>query len=92
MKTLYILLFLSGSLYAFSADAQKGKTLYMENGCKKCHGIDAAYDPKENKVKNLGELGGWVSSCALHFKISWFPEEEEQVAKYLNETFYGLDK
>ncbi len=68
----------------------EGKTLYVKAGCNKCHGIDNRYDPKKNKVKTLNNLKGWVSNCATHFDVKWFPDEEENVVKYLNETHYKL--
>ncbi len=92
MKLLYLLVFLIIDLHAFSIEGKEGETLYLDNNCQKCHYSGENYDPKEHKVKTLKDIDGWVSSCALHFKIAWFPEEEKMVAKYLNEIFYKLEK
>lgn len=88
MKTLLFLfstIVLSSQL--FGSD---GKALFIKAECHDCHGIDKEYDPKKNKVKNMSDLRGWVSNCATHFEVEWFPEEEKKVIKYLNETHYNV--
>lgn len=93
MKKIFLLLTISTlSLYALSDSAMQGKDLYMEADCQKCHGIDIEYDGKKNKVKNRHDLGNWVKSCASHFNIGWFPEEEKAVIKYLDEIYYNLEQ
>lgn len=90
MKTLYISLLLSANLFALTYEADEGETLYMEQNCQKCHYSGDDYDPKNYKVKELKDINRWVTGCAVHFKIAWFPEEEKAVSKYLNEVFYKL--
>lgn len=92
MKKILIIALLYANVYSFSTEAMDGKDLYIQNDCQKCHGIDSEFDPKKQKVKTLSNLDGWVSSCATYFDISWFPEEQDSVVKYLNETFYKLEK
>lgn len=92
MKSLLLLITVNLNIYAFSQNALEGKKLYMDNNCQKCHYSGENYDPKSYKTKTLKDLNGWVSSCAQHFKIAWFPEEEIQVSTYLNESFYELEE
>jgi hypothetical protein len=88
MKLLVTSLFVTSlSLTLF---ASEGKELYFEANCQKCHGGTEKYDPKKSKAKSLKDLKVWVSNCATHFNISWFPEEQQSVVKYLNETHYNF--
>jgi hypothetical protein len=79
--------------------ANEGKELYLEAKCQKCHLQDEKFDPNsikkegvKSKVKNLKELKKWVIDCDNYFSVGWFPEEQDKVVKYLNETFYKLKK
>ena len=92
MKKILIIALLYVNVYSLSTEAMDGKNLYTENNCQKCHGVDSEFNPRSSKVQTLSNLDGWVSSCATHFNISWFPEEHDSVVKYLNETFYKLEK
>lgn len=76
--------------YALSPNALEGEELYIEANCNKCHSTKENYDPKNKKVETLSNLKGWTSSCATHFSIGWFPEEEELVNLYMNEIYYKL--
>ena len=81
------------NLFALSDDAQEGKSLYIEAKCNKCHYLGMGFDPKvDDELDNKFELNKWVKSCANYFNIAWFPEEEEQVIKYLDEVYYKLEK
>jgi|GEM_PF-2296200 len=71
-------------------EAKKGQILYTKANCQKCHDLDGEFDPKESKATNHQELTTWVKNCATHFETGWFPEEEQKVIKYLNETHYQL--
>jgi valyl-tRNA synthetase len=90
MKVLIVLLFIV--LYTQAnqlPNAKNGKTLYLDGKCHRCHKSNSSsFDDKKHKVKNLKNLDTWVGSCATHFKVFWFPEEEKDVAKYLNELHY----
>jgi hypothetical protein len=92
VKQLNRLLFISTIVLVSFAFGKSGKDHYIKADCHSCHGVDKEYDSKKNKVENLGDLKSWVSNCATHFDISWFPEEQEAVIKYLNETHYKLQK
>ena len=78
---------------------QEGKTLYLEAKCNKCHLQDSKFDPNStkkegltSKVKSKKDLQKWVTDCNNYFSIGWFPEEEKEVATYLNAVYYKLDK
>ena len=70
--------------------SSEGETLYTEANCHDCHGGDSEFDSMNKKVKNLHDLNGWVSTCATNLNTGWFPEDENKVVEYLNETHYKL--
>ncbi|MGB5867629.1 MAG: hypothetical protein WBG69_07140 [Arcobacteraceae bacterium] len=82
------ILLTSVNAYALSEDAKEGKVLYLEANCIKCHGIAPKFDSKNNKAKHFEGIKTWVSNCDASLEIGWFPEEQESVAHYLNETHY----
>ena len=90
MKVLIVLLFIVFYAQAnqLSIDAKNGKTLYLDQKCNRCHQSSSGFDDKKHKVKNLKNLDTWVGSCATYFKAFWFPKEEKNVSKYLNELHY----
>ena len=79
----------------YANDVEEGKELYLEAKCQKCHLQDDKFDPNSlkkeglsSKVKDKKDIKKWVVDCNIYFNISWFPEEEERVVKYLYESFY----
>ena len=75
-----------------SDDALKGKEIFNKANCKKCHIVDGEFDKMNQKVQNIKNLASWVSACDNSLQIGWFPEEQEKVTKYLNETHYKFEK
>ncbi len=80
-----------------SLNAQEGKSLYLKANCQKCHLQGKKFDPnsinkggKVSKVSDLKSLKRWVASCDHYFEIGWFPEEQNQVSRYLNSVYYHL--
>jgi hypothetical protein len=71
-----------------SSDAKEGESHYLDAKCQQCHNKGMDYVPKGSKATDYSKLQGWVSSCASHFNIDWFPEDEANVVKYLNEIYY----
>jgi hypothetical protein len=67
-------------------DPAKGHALHEKN-CTACHGTEV-YTRKERKVKTAGQLAGRISGCNANTGAGWFPEEEQHVGAYLNQTFY----
>ncbi|HIP13117.1 MAG TPA: hypothetical protein EYG97_04280 [Arcobacter sp.] len=88
--TLTALLFTSISLSAsgLSQKAANGQEFYLDADCQKCHNQDSKYDAKKKKSKNMKDLNKWVRSCDTFFDVGWFPEEQQDVIKYLNEIYY----
>ena len=76
------------------ADAQKGEKLMKENKCNACHvsmmGGDgtAMFTRPDRKVKSAAGLLSQVRTCNTMLGTNWFPEDEENVAAYLNQAYY----
>ena len=98
MKSLLIgsLILLSGIASAepfTSADANAGKALVAKN-CVSCHaesfGGDGSsiYTREFRKVKTAKGLVAQVRNCNTMIGLKWFEDEELNVAKYLNQTYY----
>ncbi len=80
------------------ADLANGKKINDANKCAACHlqqsglGEAAYYQRPERKVKTLFDLRRQVSLCSSQLKLSLFPEEESDLAAYLNKSFYKFEK
>ncbi|NOU25751.1 MAG: cytochrome c [Methylotenera sp.] len=76
-----------------NADAAAGKTLVVKN-CISCHahsfGGDGSgiYVRNDRKVKTSKGLVAQVRTCNTMLGLKWFEEEELNVAKYLNQSYY----
>lgn len=76
------------------ADARKGERLVKESKCNACHvsivGGDgtAMFTRADRKVKTAAGLLSQVRTCNTMLGTNWFPEDEENVAAYLNEAYY----
>jgi cytochrome c2 len=97
MKSLF-LAFLLLSNVAFAdpyakADASSGKLL-VEKHCISCHaesfGGDGStiYTRESRKVKTSKGLVAQIRNCNTMIGLKWFEDEELNVAKYLNNTYY----
>ncbi|MHB8666232.1 MAG: c-type cytochrome [Burkholderiales bacterium] len=75
-------------------DPAAGKKLYVAADCSKCHservGGDGSrmYTRPERKVKSASQLLAQVRMCNTRLNTGWFPEDEENVAAYLNRKYY----
>ncbi|MDP1765826.1 MAG: cytochrome c [Methylotenera sp.] len=75
------------------ADATAGNALVSKN-CINCHaqnfGGDGSdiYTRKDRKVKTSKGLVAQVRNCNTNLGLKWFEDEELNVAKYLNQTYY----
>jgi mono/diheme cytochrome c family protein len=93
----HLLLTLSLLALAASAnaavDAKIGKTLHDQR-CVTCHvqrfGGDGnkVYTRSPRLINSRTALGQRVAMCATQTDAKWFPEDEENVAAYLNAQFY----
>jgi hypothetical protein len=76
-----------------AADPKVGKTLHDQQ-CVACHvklmGGDGSsiYTRQERLIKSLSALRQRVSMCAAQTNAKWFPEDEDNVAIYLNQRYY----
>ena len=76
-----------------AADPVKGKILH-DKQCVACHvkqfGGDGTevYTRSPRIVKDRAALSRRVAHCATQTGARWFPDEEEDVAAYLNQQFY----
>jgi len=77
-------------------NAAEGRKLAETHKCETCH-QDKVYGPpgtiylrKDRKVTSWAKLKSQVAACNSMLSIGLFPEEEESVAKHLNEAYYKL--
>ncbi len=76
---------------SLSADVNKGKFLYDEEKCSKCHSHDI-FTHEDRKVKNYKRLKKQVKWCAFQNDAPWFDDETDYVIHYLNHYFYKYPK
>jgi len=71
---------------ANAADIDNGSELHAEK-CTTCH--DSSLYIRENrKVQTLPRLGTQVRFCKDNLGITWFDDEVDDVAGFLNENYY----
>ncbi|HQZ01169.1 MAG TPA: hypothetical protein PKW99_00840 [Thauera sp.] len=77
-----------------NADLAAGERMHAEQ-CVACHakrfgGEDgtAIYTRPDHRVTTLGELAQQLSRCTSMLKLDLFPEDEENIAAYLNKHYY----
>lgn len=98
MRALFILLTFIGLSAAHAApfdkgDAKKGKAL-ADKQCQACHVSlfkgdgSGVYTRADRKVKTAAQLAARISGCNANTGAGWFPEDEVDVAAYLNKTYY----
>ena len=75
---------------AQAADPANGESLHDGN-CFKCHGTEI-YTRKDHRVTSRPGLTKQVNRCQLALGLSWFDDEIEDTAEYLNAQFYHLKK
>jgi len=75
-------------LVSITSTAEIGKE-YVDESCLSCHGTEM-FTRDESKIETNFDLRRQVSYCVSHLDVDWFPEEEQAVVKYLNDTFYHL--
>ena len=78
------------------ADSRAGKMLNDQH-CISCHassfGGDGStiYTREYNKVKTSKGLVAQVRNCNTMIGLTWFEDEELNVAAYLNQTYYKFE-
>jgi hypothetical protein len=80
------------------ADAAAGRKLVEEKKCEVCHhnktygDAKAVYLRKDRKVTSWAKLKAQVAACNSELNLQLFPDDEEHVAEYLNQTYYKFRK
>ena len=80
---------------AFAAgDAAQGRKLVAEKKCEICHNNKtlgdekAIYLRKDRKVTSLPQLKARVALCNSELNLGLFPEDEEHIVAFLDQTYY----
>ena len=79
---------------SFAADAGKGRAMVEEKKCEACHhnktmgDAKAVYLRKDRKVTTLEKLTAQVAVCNSQLNLQLFPDDEEHIVAYLNQTYY----
>ena len=77
-----------------AGDAAEGKKLVAEKKCEICHNnktygdAKAVYLRKDRKVTSLPKLKAQVALCNSELNLGLFPEDEEHIVVYLDQTYY----
>ncbi len=93
-SALATLLLLAATLAHAAPDAAEGKKLVAEKNCEICHNnktlgdAKAVYLRKDRKVTSMAQLKTQVARCNTDLNLSLFPEDEEHIVVFLNETYY----
>jgi hypothetical protein len=80
---------LSG-ITAHAADVALGKELVATN-CQRCHGSEV-YTRPDHKVTSLPGLFTQVRRCEQMLGLTWFDDDIENTATYLNQEYYKFKK
>jgi hypothetical protein len=88
-------IFLAAALPAVAAgDPVEGKKLVEEHKCETCHhnktygDAKAIYLRKDRHVTSLQKLRTQVSFCNTELNLKLFPDDEDHIVAYLNQTYY----
>ena len=79
---------------AFAADPAEGKKLVAEKKCETCHhnktmgDASAVYLRKDRKVTSMAKLKAQVAVCNSELGLQLFPDDEEHIVAFLNQTYY----
>ncbi len=78
------------------ADLANGRDIHYAKRCAACHTEKTSREEafihlrEDRKVRSLYDLRRYVSLCNMELKLELFPEDERDVAAYLNRQFYKL--
>ena len=92
MRPLIIALLVSTGALAsdYTPDPENGAFLHGDH-CVDCHRVDnheALYTRENRIVQERIRLNGQVSACVQILSLGFFPEEEQDVAEFLNREYY----
>jgi len=71
------------------AEPHPGKALHEDNNCLRCH-VDKPYNPV--KTDSYPKLIKSIRFCNDNLGIGLFDDEIEELADYLNDTYYQHKK
>jgi len=83
---------------AFAADVAAGRKLVEEKKCEICHhnktlgDAKAVYLRKDRRVTSWEKLKAQVAACNTELNLQLFPDDEEHIAEFLNQTYYKFKK
>ncbi|WP_316364842.1 c-type cytochrome [Candidatus Thiodiazotropha sp. CDECU1] len=90
MKTVITAMMLTlASTTSLAADPAIGKQLTEQN-CVRCHGSEV-YTRENRRVTDLPGLHKQVRFCEQNLGLTWFDDQIENTATYLNLEFYKFD-
>jgi hypothetical protein len=78
--------------------AAEGAKLVQEKRCETCHNnktlgdAKAIYLRKDRKVTSREKLKAQVAACNSELNLQLFPDDEEHIAEYLDQTYYKFKK
>ena len=81
-----------------AGDPAQGRKLAEEKKCEACHhnktygDAKAIYLRKDRKVTSWEKLKSQVATCNSELNLQLFPDDEEHVSLFLNETYYKFRK
>jgi cytochrome c2 len=95
MRAFALVIALAAPTLALAAgDAPEGKKLVAAKNCETCHhnktmgDAKAIYLRKDRKVTSMEKLKAQVALCNSELNLQLFPDEEEHIVAYLNDTYY----
>jgi cytochrome c2 len=77
-----------------NGDPKPGEKLFSEKNCNACHAQkfggtgEQMFTRAERKVTTPAKLAAQIAVCNTNLKSGWFPEDEENVAAFLNQKYY----
>ena len=80
------------------ADVAAGRKLVDEAKCETCHhnktlgDAKAIYLRKDRKVTSWEKLKAQVAVCNSELNLQLFPDDEERIAAFLDQTYYKFGK
>lgn len=86
MKSNLALVLALATSTTFAADIENGDDLHFTH-CTGCHD-DSAYTREDRRVNTFDRLVKQVRFCKDSLELSWFDEDVDDVAEYLNRTYY----
>lgn len=79
-------------------DVAEGRKLVAEKKCEICHNnqtlgdAKAVYLRKDRKVTSMEKLKAQVAVCNSQLNLGLFPEDEEHIVAFLDETYYKFTR